>query len=208
MRRSFVLPPFRPASCAVPLACAVGFAAAATTQVQGTPQSGAPGSAPPATVAAAPTPQFPPLGTGLSAEERGTLQAAVDQLRKARGGAEEDVSGSADGRSRRRCRGLSRRGPSSVEVRRTALRAERQHAARERAADAGDRHRARRATRCRSHALDDDQRRARFLLRDRRLGAALHPDDAGQLRRGEPARRIASTCSCTGATTRCSSSSS
>ena len=136
MRRSFVLPPFRPASCAVLLACAVGFAAAATTQPQGTPAIGR-------------------LRFCTSGDGRRRTDAAVSAARhrvvsrgarhapsrgrpagKARGGAEEDVSGSADGRSRRRCRGVSRCGPSSVEVRRTALRAERQHAAGERAADA------------------------------------------------------------------------
>src|SRR4051812_43026483 len=60
------------------LACALTFAAAASTRVRSTGQ--APATA--AAVAPAPNSQFPPLGTGLSAEERGTLQTAVDQLAK------------------------------------------------------------------------------------------------------------------------------
>ena len=181
MRRSFVLPPFRPASCAVLLACAVGFASAATIQVQGTPQSGASGSAPPATVAAAPTPQFPPLGTGLSAEERGTLQAAVDQLAK-------------------RVAELKKTYPAppmadrvaDVEVYLDAVRRplkydERLYAPKDSTPIANALQTLATGTEraeqlAAGHiALDGDQRCARLLLRDRRLGAAVHPDDAGEL---------------------------
>jgi hypothetical protein len=79
MRRGFLL--LRSAGSVWPPALAVVFvfAAAGFTRVHGTPQGSVPGPAA-ATAAPVSNPQFPPLGTGLTAEERSTLQIAVDQL--------------------------------------------------------------------------------------------------------------------------------
>ena len=151
---SFVLPRFRPASWAVFfLRAAVLYSRPRQrTQVQGTPQSGSPVLQPPARAVAAtrPTPQSSAARLRVCRRRSAaTLQTAVDQL--ARRGVEELKKTHPDNRRWadrvRRCRGLSRCGPSAVEVRRTPLRAERQHATvANSAADIGDRHRARRAT--------------------------------------------------------------
>ena len=65
-------------------------------------------------------PQFPPLGTGVSPEEKATLQAAVDRAVGQGRRAQTPVPDRPDGGSRRGCRDLPRRRPTSAEVRRAA----------------------------------------------------------------------------------------
>ncbi len=86
------------------------------------------------------------------------------------------------GRSYCRRRGLSRRGTPPTEIRRASLRPKGQHADGDGAADAGHRERAGRTVDDRPVTVDDVERGARFLFAARRLGAALHPHDAGGLR--------------------------
>ena len=66
--------------------------------------------------------QFPPLGTGVSADERAALQVQVDQLSSRVADLKRKYSIRADGRSDRGCRGLSRRRSPAAEVRRAAVR--------------------------------------------------------------------------------------
>ena len=79
MRRGVL--PFRSSVSAwtAVLACVLVITAAPSTRGQGTRQTSVPAPAAPSAVSPV-DPQFPPLGTGLSGEERHTLQAAVDQL--------------------------------------------------------------------------------------------------------------------------------
>jgi dienelactone hydrolase len=73
MRRYFDL---ASAACSAVVVSAVCFAAAQTPP----PKSSAPPTQTQASPPAASVPQFPPLGTGLSADESATLQSAVDEL--------------------------------------------------------------------------------------------------------------------------------
>jgi dienelactone hydrolase len=67
------------ASTAV-LACVFVIAGTPSTRGQGSAPTSVPGPAAPAPIAPTAAPQFPPRGTGVSVEERRTLQAAVDEL--------------------------------------------------------------------------------------------------------------------------------
>jgi dienelactone hydrolase len=80
MRRSFSSALSGAAACALFLAMGVAFQAAHRAPSPDGPQSGATAAAAPQGGPAATPGQFPPLGTGVSFEERGTLQSAVDQL--------------------------------------------------------------------------------------------------------------------------------
>ena len=201
MRPSFPAALSCAAACALFVTAGVAFQAAP----QAPPPAGSQSSAPAAPTAPA---QFPPLGTGVSPEERATLQSAVDQLAtrvtalkvKYRSGAMADRV-------------------ADVEIYLDAVRRplkydERLYApkgsapAADSAADARNRHRTRGAIGSRHDAVDDRQRRSRVLFEDRRLRAAIHPHDARQLRRRRPSGNTGSTSSCTAATTPCSSSSS
>jgi dienelactone hydrolase len=62
------------------LACVFVLAGTPSTRGQGPAQTSVPGPAAPAPIAPPAGPQFPPRGNGLSAEERRTLQSAVDEL--------------------------------------------------------------------------------------------------------------------------------
>ncbi len=87
------------------------------------------------------------------------------------------------GRSHCRRRGLSRRRTPAAEIRRASLRRPKDSTpmatAQRTLATGGERAR---TVDERPVAVDDDERRARLLFAARRLGAALHPDDAGGLR--------------------------
>ena len=133
--------------------------------------------------------QFPPLETGLSAEDKATLQVQVESLAS-------------------RVAGLKRQYPSApmsdriadVEVYLEAVRRplkyderlyagkrqllmvgirQRQHPHGCRRPNAGHRERARGPVDERANALDERQRGPRLLFKNRRLRTAVHPDDAG-----------------------------
>ena len=201
MRPSFPAALSCAAACALFVTAGVAFQAAP----QAPPPAGSQSSAPAAPTAPA---QFPPLGTGISPEERATLQSAVDQLAarvaalkvKYRSGAMADRVADVEvylDAVRRPLKYDERLyAPKGSTPAATALQT--LATGTERAEQLASWH----------DPLDDRQRRSRLLFADRRLRAAVHPHDAGQLRRGRPSGSIASTSSCTAATTPCSSSSS
>ncbi len=152
--------------------------------------------------------QFPPLGTGLSAEDKATLQLQVESLAS-------------------RVAGLKRQyasGPMSdriadVEVYLDAVRRplkydERLYAGRDSTPDGcrrpnpGHRERARGPVDERPVAVDERERRPRLLFENRRVGTAIHPDDAGLITTARRSGSTGSTSSCTVATIPFSSSSS
>ena len=153
-------------------------------------------------------PQFPPLGTGVSADEKATLQAGVDKL----------SAKVAALRTKYRTGQMADR-VADVEVYLDAVRRplkydERLYAGRgstpvayalQTLTTGND---ARRRVDERADAVDDRERGPRLLFEDRRLGAALHPDDADRTTTRRPSASTVSTSSCTAATTPCSNSSS
>lgn len=78
MRRRSPLRSPRAGACTAVLVCTVGLVGAGATRPRDSPQASV--GAAVSLAASAMTLQFPPLGTGLSADDRVTLQSAVDQL--------------------------------------------------------------------------------------------------------------------------------